>query len=66
MVPRAGLEPAQALSPKDFKSFASTNFATPAHTKKQSEQLEAAPGIEPGIAVLQTTALPLGYAALSH
>jgi hypothetical protein len=25
--------------------------------------MEAAPGIEPGIAVLQTTALPLGYAA---
>jgi hypothetical protein len=27
--------------------------------------LEAAPGFEPGIKVLQTSALPLGYAALS-
>jgi hypothetical protein len=27
-------------------------------------RLEAAPGIEPGVAVLQTAALPLGYAAL--
>ncbi len=26
--------------------------------------LEAAPGIEPGMEVLQTSALPLGYAAL--
>ena len=26
-------------------------------------QLEAAPGFEPGIAILQTAALPLGYAA---
>ena len=26
--------------------------------------LEAAPGFEPGIAILQTAALPLGYAAL--
>lgn len=26
--------------------------------------LEAAPGIEPGITVLQTIALPLGYAAV--
>jgi hypothetical protein len=29
LVPRAGLEPAQALSPKDFKSFASTKFRHP-------------------------------------
>ncbi|KKP24533.1 MAG: hypothetical protein SZ59_C0002G0379 [candidate division TM6 bacterium GW2011_GWF2_28_16] len=29
-------------------------------------RLEAAPGIEPGIAVLQTTALPLGYAAIHN
>ncbi len=27
-------------------------------------RLEAAPGIEPGVAVLQTAALPLGYAAI--
>lgn len=30
MVPRAGLEPARAIRPKDFKSFASTYSATPA------------------------------------
>ena len=28
MVPGAGLEPARMLSPRDFKSLASTNFAT--------------------------------------
>ena len=61
MVPRAGLEPARALSPKDFKSFASTTSAIPA--RYVNAALEAAPGIEPGVAVLQTTALPLGYAA---
>ncbi len=26
--------------------------------------MEAAPGIEPGVKVLQTSALPLGYAAI--
>ena len=44
MVPRTGLEPVQALHSKDFKSFASTYSATPAHR----EELEAAPGFEPG------------------
>ncbi len=29
----------------------------------KERRLEAAPGIEPGIKVLQTHALPLGYAA---
>jgi hypothetical protein len=28
--------------------------------------MEAAPGIEPGVAVLQTDALPLGYAAINN
>ena len=28
MVPGAGLEPAQDIIPRDFKSLASTNFAT--------------------------------------
>ncbi len=46
-------------SPKDFKSFASTNSAIPAF-----QIMEAAPGFEPGVRVLQTLALPLGYAAL--
>ncbi len=28
MVPGVGVEPTQCIAPKDFKSFASTNFAT--------------------------------------
>ena len=32
--------------------------------KIYSEVKEAAPGFEPGITVLQTAALPLGYAAI--
>lgn len=57
------------LPSKDFKSFASTYFATSAHTKiflygkETAPVVEAAPGLEPGIKVLQTHALPLGYAA---
>jgi hypothetical protein len=43
----------------DFESCASANSATPAR------RMEAATGFEPGIKVLQTSALPLGYAALS-
>ncbi len=42
----------------DFESCASANSATPAL------HLEAATGFEPVIRVLQTHALPLGYAAL--
>ena len=30
LVPGAGIEPAQPRGPRDFKSLASTNFATPA------------------------------------
>ncbi len=30
LVPRAGIEPARCNAPRDFKSLASTNFATPA------------------------------------
>ncbi len=41
----------------DFESCASANSATPAC------MLEAATGIEPVVKVLQTSALPLGYAA---
>ena len=33
-------------------------------TRKGFCQMEAAPGIEPGVKVLQTSALPLGYAAI--
>jgi hypothetical protein len=57
-MPEPGLEPGR-LAPGDFKSPASARFATPA----QKQKTEAAPGFEPGIAVLQTVALPLGYAA---
>ena len=38
-------------------------------TKKPSrflDGLEATPGLEPGIRVLQTRALPLGYVARTH
>ena len=67
-MPRAGLEPARAYRPKDFKSFASTYSAIPAHkfllSKTSTLLLEAAPGLEPGVGVLQTPALPLGYAAM--
>ncbi len=45
------------LYPRDFKSRASASSATSA------EGMEATPGIEPGIKVLQTSALPLGYSA---
>ena len=46
------------LYPRDFKSRASASSATSA------ESMEATPGIEPGIKVLQTSALPLGYVAV--
>jgi hypothetical protein len=44
------------LPSKDFKSFAST-------ISPPRQRMEAAPGLEPGVEVLQTSALPLGYAA---
>lgn len=63
--------------PKDFKSFASTNSATPAYAFffvllvapflkiiLSLLLMEAAPGFEPGMEDLQSSALPLGYAAL--
>ena len=69
VVPRVGLEPTRSY-PKDFKSFASTTSATSANGSFNTAYLprifrymEAAPGLEPGIRVLQTLALPLGYAA---
>ena len=46
--------------PRDFKSLASASSATAA----DKTNMEATPGIEPGIKVLQTSALPLGYVAL--
>jgi hypothetical protein len=55
LIPVAGVEPALPKE-HDFESCASANSATPA-------LLEAATGFEPVIKVLQTLALPLGYAA---
>ena len=56
------------LPPRDFKSLASAYSATTAKNYEAPDRvlrrnLEAPPGIEPGIKVLQTRALPLGYGA---
>ncbi len=76
MVPMVGVEPTRGATPHDFESCASANSATSARqstfyqiifqlsTLFYSLDMEAAPGFEPGIKVLQTSALPLGYAAL--
>ena len=56
LVPRTGIEPVRAIGPRDFKSLASASSATPA-------KMEAAPRIELGMKDLQSSALPLGYAA---
>ena len=58
MVPRAGLEPART-NVRRILSPLRLPIPPPRHTIF----LEAAPGFEPGIRVLQTHALPLGYAA---
>ena len=49
MVPRAGIEPAWDYLPRDFKSLASTCFATWAG-------VEAEAGIEPAYTALQAAA----------
>jgi hypothetical protein len=51
--------------PQDFKSCASASSATPAKYNGYCllKILEAATGFEPVVKVLQTSALPLGYAA---
>ena len=63
----AGIEPALQKE-CDFESHASANSATPAKKDKKNRysdlKMEAATGFEPVIKVLQTCALPLGYAAL--
>ena len=51
LVPGAGIEPAQPQGPRDFKSLASTSFATRALRK-----LEARAGVEPAYMDLQSTA----------
>ena len=57
MVPETGLEPVQEVIPRDFKSLASTNSATPAEIRLK---MEAPSGFEPEMEILQTSALPLG------
>ena len=57
MVPETGLEPVQEVIPRDFKSLASTNSATPADLRRR---MEAPSGFEPEMEILQTSALPLG------
>ena len=58
MVPEAGLEPARTkargiLSP----------LCLPIPPLRHAINMEATPGFEPGIRILQTPALPLGYVA---
>ena len=60
MVPRAGLEPARAKAQRILSPL-----RLPIPPSRQFQFfVEAAPGFEPGVRVLQTLALPLGYAAL--
>ena len=56
-IPVVGVEPTLQKE-HDFESCASANSATPAC------RMEAATGFEPVMEVLQTSALPLGYAAI--
>lgn len=60
MVPRAGLEPAQTCVRRILSPL-----RLPFRHPGTIMSLEAAPGFEPGIKVLQTHALPLGYAAIA-
>ena len=60
MVPRAGVEPARTFGPRDFKSLASTCFATWAFNLKA---LKAEAGIEPAYTALQAAASPLCHPA---
>ena len=56
---KGGIEPPRPFGTTDFKSVASADSAT----LPCKIILEAAPRFELGIKVLQTSALPLGYAA---
>ena len=53
LVPGAGLEPARGIASRDFKSLASTSFATQAG---RGGGMEATSGLEPLYEVLQTSA----------
>ena len=70
MVPKAGLEPARACGPRDFKSLVSTipplrQGNLPILSRCAKIELEAPPRFGLGMKVLQTSALPLGYGATS-
>ena len=61
-----GVEPIRPKRTPDFESDASANSATPPFYKLTAAKLvKAEIGFEPTIKVLQTSALPLGYPAIS-
>ena len=60
MVPGAGLEPAQIF----IRGILSPLRLPIPPSRHTHFFMEAAPGFEPGIGVLQTPALPLGYTAM--
>src|SRR5699024_2508531 len=60
-IPVAGIEPARPQRTRDFESRASANSATLAYIL---DFLKAATGFEPVVEDLQSSALPLGYAAM--
>jgi hypothetical protein len=62
LIPEAGLEPAR-LAASHFECDVSA-IPPLGHNNYSFIKLEAATGIEPVIRVLQTHALPLGYAAV--
>ncbi len=60
---RAGIEPAQAVRPRDFKSLVSTNSTTAANNEpalSSGQKNEGMVGLEPTVKALQASALPLG------
>jgi hypothetical protein len=58
------------LNPHSHNDHKNLNLARlpipPRPQNKIKKQMEAAPGFEPGMKVLQTCALPLGYAATPY
>ena len=58
------------VTPRDFKSLASADFATPAKILRKATLLqpcallEAPPRLGLGVELLQSSALPLGYGAV--
>jgi hypothetical protein len=52
------------LNPHGLNDHKNLNLARLPIPPRPHNIMEAAPGFEPGIKVLQTSALPLGYAAM--